>query len=94
MDMESKEIWIETILNSTQGITKVTPSEELFSKIQQKIQFEDKVSSKTIWLVAASIIVLIMINITAVKSNFNSVKQETPQTYILTTVFENNQIYQ
>ena len=45
--------WIENIINSTDGITQVIPKDDLFSKIQQRIQLESSVSSKTVWLVAA-----------------------------------------
>ncbi|WP_309612905.1 hypothetical protein [Flavobacterium sp.] len=84
--------WIETILNSTNGITPVAPSDDLFSKIQQRIQLERKVSSKTVWLVAASIAVLVMLNfsILAFKS-----KEKTSSTtaYLEMTVNKSNQLY-
>ena len=45
---------INEILNSTNGMTQVEPSDDLFSKIQQRIYFKkDTVSSKTVWLMAA-----------------------------------------
>lgn len=84
--------WIETILNSTNGITPVAPSDDLFSKIQQRIQLERKVSSKTVWLFAASIAVLVMLNfsILAFKS-----KEKTSSTtaYLEMTVNKSNQLY-
>ena len=84
--------WIETILNSPNGITPVAPSDDLFSKIQQRIQLERKVSSKTVWLVAASIAVLVMLNfsILAFKS-----KEKTSSTtaYLEMTVNKSNQLY-
>ncbi|MEO5775774.1 MAG: hypothetical protein ABIQ27_02655 [Flavobacterium sp.] len=88
-----KENWIETILNSTNGITHVTPSDDLFSKIQKRIQVESKVSSKTVWLVAASIAVLVMLNFSALASN---TKQKTSSTtaYLEMTVNKSNQLYQ
>lgn len=87
-----REKYIETILNSTNGITPVAPSDDLFSKIQQRIQLERKVSSKTVWLVAASIAVLVMLNfsILAFKS-----KEKTSSTtaYLEMTVNKSNQLY-
>lgn len=84
--------WIETILNSTNGLTPVAPSDDLFSKIQQRIQLERKVSSKTVWLFAASIAVLVMLNfsILAFKS-----KEKTSSTtaYLEMTVNKSNQLY-
>lgn len=88
-----KETWIESILNSTNGITQVVPSDDLFSKISQRIQQEAKVSSKTVWLVAASIAVLIVLNITAIKSNSKSTKHSTTA-YLEMTVNQSNQLYQ
>ncbi len=75
--------WIETILNSTNGLTPVAPSDDLFSKIQQRIQLESKVSSKTVWLVAASISVLVLLNFTVLFT-------KTKETKTTTTVYFEN----
>ena len=88
-----KETWITTILNSTKGITPVAPSDDLFSKIQQRIQLESKVSSKTVWLVAASITVLVLLNISAITSKSKSTKDSTT-TYLEMTINKSNQLYQ
>ena len=85
--------WIETILNSTNGITPVVPSDDLFSKIQQKISQQNKVSSKTVWLVAASITVLLLLNFSAIVSK-NKEKNSSTTTYIEMTVNKSNQLYQ
>lgn len=85
--------WIETILNSTNGITPVAPSDDLFSKIQQRIQQDNKVSSKTLWLVAASIAVLVVLNITVITTKSKSNKNSTTA-YLEMTVNKNNQLYQ
>ena len=84
--------WIENILNSTNGIIKVMPSDDLFSKIQQKIQQDKKVSSKILWLVAASIAIIIMLNF----SVLCKVKEKTSSTtaYLEMTVNKSNQLYQ
>ena len=83
--------WITTILNSTNGITTVVPSDDLFSKIQQRIQKENKVSSKILWLVAASIAILVLLNISIIasKSEINSTTA-----YLEMTVNKSNQLYQ
>jgi hypothetical protein len=85
--------WIETILNSSNGITPVVPSDDLFSKIQQKISQQNKVSSKTVWLVAASITVLLLLNFSAIVSK-NKEKNSSTTTYIEMTVNKSNQLYQ
>ena len=83
--------WITTILNSTNGITTVVPSDDLFSKIQQRIQKENKVSSKILWLVAASIAILVLLNVSIIasKSEINSTTA-----YLEMTVNKSNQLYQ
>ena len=92
MNME-KQTWIENILNSTNGITQVAPSDDLFSKIRQRIQLEAKVSSKTLWLVAASIAVLVLLNITVITSKSKQTKNSTTA-YLEMTVNQSNQLYQ
>jgi hypothetical protein len=91
--METKENWIENIFNSTQGIAQVSPSDDLFSKIQQRILRNEKVAPRTVWLVAASIIILVLLNITAIKSKVYS-QEENQTTYLSSILSENNQIYQ
>ncbi len=87
-----KENWIENILNSTDGITQVTPSDALFSKIKQRIQPQNRVSSKTLWLVAASVAVLVMLNVTLISSKSNSKKNSTTA-YLENTLNKSNQLY-
>ncbi|WP_396141545.1 hypothetical protein [Flavobacterium sp.] len=88
-----KNNWITNILNSTNGIKSVEPSDDLFSKIQQRIQKENKVSSKTVWLVAASITVLLLLNFSAIISK-NKDKNSSTTTYLEMTVNKSNQLYQ
>ena len=88
-----KNNWITTILNSTNGIKSVEPSDDLFSRIQQRIQKENKVSSKTVWLVAASITVLLLLNFSAIVSK-NKDKNSSTRTYLEMTVNKSNQLYQ
>lgn len=91
MSME-KNNWIETILNSTNGITQVTPNDALFSKIQQRIEPQNKVSSKTLWLAAASIAVLVMLNVSIIASKSKSEKNSTTA-YLEMTINKSNQLY-
>lgn len=88
-----REQFIENILNSTNGITKVVPGDDLFSKIQQRIQLEVKVSSKTLWLVAASIAILVMLNLSVLASRTNE-KDTSTTAYLEMTVNKSNQLYQ
>ena len=87
-----KENYIETIINSTNGITKVAPSAKLFSKIELRIQSTTKVSTKTLWLVAASIVVLLTINVSVLMKNKATSKDATTIT-LAASLNKNNQLY-
>ena len=84
--------WVEKILNSTNGMTQVIPSDDLLSKIQQRINRQNNVSPKTVWLVAASIIALVMINITVLKTKTKD-KTQTSSSYLESTLNQSNQLY-
>ena len=74
-------------------MTKVAPSDDLFSKIQKRIYFKkNTVSSKTIWLMAASIVVLITLNIVAFQSNKTKTSY-TSEIAIAATLTKSNQLY-
>ena len=92
MSME-KENWIENIINSSNGITSVAPKANLFSKIQQKIHQEETVPVKTLWLVAASIAVLILLNISVLDLKSKQTQSATTA-YLEMTVNKSNQLYQ
>ena len=87
-----KDNYIETILNSTNGITKVSPSDDLFSRIELKIQSKNKVSDKTIWLVAASVTVLLTINISVIMKNKVTSKDKI-EASLASTLNKSNQLY-
>ena len=87
-----RENYIETILSITNEITKVAPRADLFSKIQLRIQSENKFSSKTIWLAAASIVVLLTINIGVIIKNKTAVKDKV-ETSLAATLNKSNQLY-
>ena len=87
------ENWINEILNSTNGMTQVVPSDDLFSKIQQRIYFKkNTVSSKTVLLMAASIVLLITINIAAFLSSKTKTSDNLEVT-IAATLTKSNQLY-
>jgi hypothetical protein len=66
--MEAKN-WMNDILNSSNGITKVTPDALLFSKIQNRISIQNTVSSQWIWIAAASFTILVSLNVKMLLSN-------------------------
>ncbi|MEN9488463.1 MAG: hypothetical protein RL494_728 [Bacteroidota bacterium] len=85
------ENWISAILNSTEGITKVTPDDGLFFKIQAEINRKKHISSEWIWIAAASFAILITINIAVI---YNKSSQEVSSTTLLAaSISKTNQLY-
>lgn len=87
-----KEDFIENILNSTIGIAKVNPNDDLLSKIQAKIEEEKPATDYNKWLVAASILLLVSLNIgiLSTSSNKDSAKSNEISQLVSTT---DNQLY-
>ncbi|AEI47882.1 hypothetical protein [Runella slithyformis] len=69
--MEKKE-WIEEVLNSTQKLQRAEAPEGLWHKVEARVKNEAKVialvPTRTIWLAAASIGVLVVLNWFALRS--------------------------
>jgi hypothetical protein len=87
----NKDQFIEKVLNSTNGIQRVEPNEALFSKIQLRIEAEKPVSNYIRWLVAASIILLISLNVgILLNTNDTSASKSELSSLVSTT---NNQLY-
>ena len=86
-----KENWIESVLNSTDGSIKATPKTELFSKIGRRIQSHEMVSPKIIWLAAASLALLFLLNAKMVfgksKANKSSIES------VASSLSSSNQLY-
>lgn len=85
-----REEFINTVLNSVTGIAKVAPSDAVFENIEQRIN-QSKISTKTVWLVAASIVVLISLNI--VLLNNTSKNNDSEMASLEHIINKNNQIY-
>jgi hypothetical protein len=68
--MEKQE-WLNNVLNSTQGMQQAAAPDSLWAKIQQEIQNEVKVIAmvprRTVWLTAASVALLLLLNLVAVR---------------------------
>ena len=86
------ENWIENILNSTNGITTVVPNDDLFSKIIERIKKDNTASSKSVWLVAASITVLVLFNFSVLAFKSKG-KTSSTTVYLEMTVNKSNQLY-
>ena len=87
-----KDKWIENVLNSTDGITKVSPNDQLFSKIQSRINDQKPVETYVKWLVAASIVVLLSLNTTYLIQKSNTTNQNNNNISSLVDTV-NNQLY-
>lgn len=84
-----KNKWIDETMNSTDGMQRATPSDDLFSRIEQRIaagvSIVRTVSLRTVSMAAASIVLLVAANIFMLQSN---VKEETTQKDGVETVIE------
>ena len=67
-----KEEFIKEILNSTNGITKVIPSDDLLVRIEQKLQLKTESSNQSLWLVAAAVLVFLSLNIVLLQISTSS----------------------
>ena len=85
-----REDFINKVLNSTNGITKVIPNDAIFLKIEKRID-ETTISLRTIWLVAASIVVLISFNIMLLNGKSNSNESEIAS--LEHSINKSNQLY-
>ncbi|GAA4028861.1 hypothetical protein GCM10022386_10680 [Flavobacterium cheonhonense] len=86
-----KDQWIQTVMNSTNGISAVTPSDDLLAIIQLKIKQQEKVTPTTVWWIAASIAVLLTLNVALLqkaKTRVNSTSS-----YLEHTLNQSNQLY-
>lgn len=86
-----KEDFVNNIFNSVDGMTKVIPDDDLFSKIERKITHKDKVSMQTIWLVAASIVVLLSLNL--ILLNYSAKSNQLEIASLELVINKNNQLY-
>lgn len=87
-----KENWIEATLNSTNGIGKATPPPHLFSAIQQRIQNQEIASPTLIWLAAASLALLVVLNARFVFSAKHNSEKSTAEN-LARSISNNNQLY-
>lgn len=73
-------------------VRKVSPSPELFKRIQNAIPTHEKVSHLTVWLVAASLIALVAVNFLMLQHK-TATASETKLTLVETNLNQSNQLY-
>lgn len=86
-----KESFIEQILNSANGITTVEPSSDLFNKIKNRIDQKQVIPIRMVALVAASIALLISLNI--ILLSVKTSKSETTIAVLEQSINKSNQLY-
>lgn len=86
-----KETWIKEVLESTQGITMVVPNASLFSKIQSKIKVENTIPMPWVWTAAASMVILVALNIALV--SFKTKKEKSATEIMASQLSKSNQLY-
>ncbi len=87
-----KENWINEIIATTNQIAKVEPRDNLFAAIDKKIKKQKKVDSRVLWLVAASILVLVSLNIKVILSEIQS-ENQVQSSVLAATLTDSNQFY-
>jgi len=85
------ENWINEILQSTEGMQPAVPNDALFSKIQNRLQEEKTIAPQWIWLAAASIAILVSINVKLVF--FKSQKEKSATELYAASLTKSNQLY-
>lgn len=83
--------WIEKVLNSTNGITKVEPDDLLFSKIEKQIQENNTESRNSFWFVAASI--SLFLSLSFIFLQLSSVSKRETDSSFKEQFSTNNQLY-
>ena len=86
-----REQFINEVINTAETIQKVGPSKDLYFKIEQRIK-NQTVPTRVIWMVAASIIVLLTINIVAFGISKSKSGTDVETTFA-TTLDKSNQLY-
>ncbi|MGA9639032.1 hypothetical protein [Flavobacterium sp.] len=87
-----KENWINEIIDSTNQIVQVLPSDGLYAKIQSQMNVQKTLDTKWVWLAAASIVVLASINIKIIMTEIQSEK-DSEKTALVASISDTNQFY-
>ena len=86
-----QENWINEILESTNGMTPAVPNGKLFAQIQSQIDSRKTLAPRWVWMAAASILVLVALNIKFILSKSNNEEKVTE--LIASSISKSNQLY-
>ena len=87
-----RENWINEIIATTNQIEKVEPRDVLFAKIENQLKKQQTVNTRFLWLIAASILVLVSLNIKVILTEIQTVKQS-QTTVLAASITDSNQFY-
>ena len=87
-----RENWINEIIATTNQIEKVEPRDALFTKIENQLKKQQTVDSGFLLLIAASILVLVSLNIKVILTEIQTVKQS-QTTALADSITDSNQFY-
>lgn len=86
-----QEKWINEILESTNGMSPAIPDAKLFSKIQNRIESKKTIKPQWVWLAAASIILLVALNVKFIF--FENSNEERATELVVSSISKSNQFY-
>lgn len=84
-----KETWIDQVLKSTDGIKPAVPNAQLFQQILERI--EEKIPMRWVWMAAASLLLLVALNVKLVY--FKSQKEKSATEIMASQLSKTNQLY-
>ena len=87
-----RENWINEIIDNTNQIVKVLPSDGLYAKIQSQMNVQKTIDTKWVCLAAASIVLLASINIKVIFTEIESDK-EIQETALMASISDSNLFY-
>ena len=86
-----QENWINEILESTNGIISASQDAKLFSEIQNRIESKKTIKPQWVWVAAASIILLVALNVKFIFSKTSNEERATE--LIVSSISKSNQLY-
>lgn len=89
--MTEKEKWVDEVLKSLDGVSKIQPPDTVYQRIQQK--FQKVVSIPIILGIAASFLLLVFLNINIINSTYNVDDKPNSSLKEELGIFNSNQLY-
>lgn len=79
MENNREKRWLDDVMDSTDGMRRASPLDSLFHKIEQKLEqgaaYAKRVPLTTVSMAAASIALLICLNVTMLKNSRGAAEQ-------------------